>query len=64
MVILKVSGQNQTHTVVRAPIRIKENNTSHNDNGALSYADLVSQVGLFASVNENKSVGLNLELCW
>lgn len=46
---------------VRAPLVISENNTGVDDNGALSYADLVSQVGQFAESNENKSLGLNLE---
>jgi len=45
---------------VRAPLVITENNTSNND-GVLSYADLVSQVGQFAETKENKSVGFNLE---
>lgn len=47
---------------VRAPLVITENNTGVNtDTGELNFSDLVSQVEQSAQVNENKSLGFNLE---
>ncbi|MEW6993048.1 TonB-dependent receptor [Colwelliaceae bacterium MEBiC 14330] len=54
---------------VATPIFISENNTGVSGNpppfglseGDLNFSDLVSQVEQSASVNENKSIGLNLE---
>jgi TonB-dependent receptor len=46
---------------VAAPLYIKENNVGVNGDGDLTYSDLVSQVEESGSVNENKSIGINLE---
>lgn len=46
---------------VSAPLYIKENNVGVNGDGDLTFADLVSQVEESGSVNENKSIGINLE---
>tara|TARA_R110002153_G_scaffold6556_30_gene30206 strand:+ start:12707 stop:15784 length:3078 start_codon:yes stop_codon:yes gene_type:complete len=46
---------------VAAPLYIKENNVGVDDNGDLTYSDLVSQVEESGSVAENKSIGINIE---
>nr|WP_111978888.1 TonB-dependent receptor [Algibacillus agarilyticus] len=54
---------------VFSPIKIKENNTNvsgdeppfGHETGDLNYSDLVSQVEQSGQVNENKSLGINLE---
>jgi TonB-dependent receptor len=45
---------------VAAPLYIKENNVGVDENGNLTYSDLVSQVEQSGSVAENKSIGINI----